>query len=147
MKEIAGSVAVKIPRMVWIGLAGVIVLDTAVQLTWKSILLRVPDVLGLGDTLTATAAQPMFYVLLALFAAQFLNWILVLAKADLSYVQPITALSYVTVAGCSAIALEEQIGFLRTAGVALIVIGAWLISRTNHRTTAPAAGPQAEVSA
>jgi len=148
LKRLLAASAARTPTFVWLGMAGVIVLDTAVQLVWKSVVLRVPDSLPFADALAAVTGQPAFYLLLAIFAAMFLNWVLVLGQADLSYVQPITALSYVSVAGCSALVLGEHIGLLRGAGVALIVLGAWLISRTGHQTTAPpsplaASDPQA----
>jgi drug/metabolite transporter (DMT)-like permease len=135
--------APRVPGLVWAGLAAVIVLDTAVQLVWKSVVLPVPDGAGLGETFVVAAAQPGAWLLAGLFVVMFCNWMLLLAKADLSYVQPITALSYVTVAAGSAIVFGEQVSLTRSAGLVLVLAGVWLISGTNHRTAA-LPGPSTE---
>jgi len=125
---------VRVPPVVWIGLGAVILLDTAVQLVWKSLVLRVPPEAGLGETFVVAAGQPGFWLLVGLFGAMACNWLLLLAKADLSYIQPITALSYVTVAASSALVFGEEVGLVRIAGLALVLAGVWLISGTGHRT-------------
>ena len=79
----------------------------------------------------------MFYLLLSLFVVQFIYWILLLAKADLSYVQPITALSLITVAACSVVFFGENVSLVRIAGIVMILIGVWLISNTKHNTMVP----------
>jgi drug/metabolite transporter (DMT)-like permease len=78
----------------------------------------------------------MFYLLLILFAAQFFCWILLLAKADLSYAQPITALSFISVAACSKIFFGEHVSLTRMAGIAMILVGVWFICGTDHHTKA-----------
>jgi drug/metabolite transporter (DMT)-like permease len=103
-------------------------------------LLRVPDSVGFAESLRFVSREPLFAVLVAFFSLQFANWILVLSRADLSFAQPITALSYVTVSGASYVILGEELPWPRMTGVALIVAGVWLISSTDHRTNAPA-GP------
>jgi len=70
----------------------------------------------------------------AKFFLQFFNWMIVLAHADLSYAQPITALSYVTVSAASMAIFHEYLSPLRLVGLAMILIGVWVISRTNFRT-------------
>jgi drug/metabolite transporter (DMT)-like permease len=67
---------------------------------------------------------------------QFVCWILLLSRADLSYAQPITALSFVSVAVCSVVFFGEKVGVMRLAGIAMILVGVWFISNTNHRTKA-----------
>lgn len=136
--------APRVPGLVWVGLAAAIVLDTAVQLVWKSVVLQVPEGAGLGETFAVAAAQPGVWLLGGLFVAMFCNWMLLLAKADLSYVQPLTALSYVTVAASAAIVYGEHVGLARVAGLGLVLAGVWLISGTKHRTVAPPAGPPTE---
>ncbi|CAN5256617.1 hypothetical protein BH11PSE9_BH11PSE9_38670 [soil metagenome] len=127
-------------RALAIGLALAIVLDTAVQLFWKF------AVAGLPETATATAAvmavlrQPWFLLVAGLFIAQLLNWLKVLEWADLSFAQPITSLSYISVCLLSAMFFGEHIGVAKMAGVACILAGVWLISRGEVRS-APAAVP------
>jgi drug/metabolite transporter (DMT)-like permease len=131
-----GKTIAKVPRMVWLGLSITIALDTVVQMVWKSAVLAVPRSAGFQETMHTLAAQPMFYLLLTLFGAQFICWILLLSRADLSYAQPITALSFVSVAACSVVFLGEKVGVMRMGGIAMILAGVWFISITNHHTKA-----------
>jgi drug/metabolite transporter (DMT)-like permease len=129
------SLKTSIPRSVVIGLWLAIVLDTGVQLCWKLAVLKVPESAGFMETVAQTLRQPFFIAAISMFAAQFINWMHVLSKADLSYAQPITALSYVSVAILSAIYLNETVSPVHMAGIVLILLGVWFISNTDHRTT------------
>jgi drug/metabolite transporter (DMT)-like permease len=123
------------PRVVWLGLIIAIVLDTGVQLCWKGAVLAAPDNATFIQTILATAAQPLFWAALVMYGLQFLNWMRVLSHADLSFAQPITALSYVSVGACSIMFLHESITPVRALGTLLILLGVWFISQTSHKTT------------
>ena len=69
-----------------------------------------------------------------IFVAQLINWLRVLELSDLSYSQPITSLSYITVLGFSVIWLGEQLDPVKIAGILLILAGVWFISRGPHRS-------------
>ena len=112
------------------GLALAILLDTVVQFTWKRAAGTVPDSTGALQTLLLIIHQPLFQFTVVLWVCQFVNWMLVLGHADLSFAQPITALSYVTVAMVGWLGLHENIPPMRVAGIALIVAGVWQMSRT-----------------
>lgn len=127
-------------RIVWLGLALTIVLDTLAQLFWKSAVNQVPGTVGLWQSVFATCSEPWLYVALLLYILQFFNWMVVLSHADLSYAQPITALSYVTVSGASSALFHERLSFLRLVGLVMILLGVWFISRTSHRTTGTVSG-------
>jgi len=120
--------------MVWLGLTLAIVMDTFVQLCWKVAVERIPDTIGLWQSVYHILPDPFFQVALLLFLLQFFNWMIVLGRADLSYVQPITALSYLTVTGASTMLFHERLSLLRVAGLAMILLGVWFISQTDHRT-------------
>lgn len=120
------------------GLGLAILLDTVVQFTWKKATSGVPDTTGAWQSLLLIAQQPLFHLTIALWVLQFANWMLVLAKADLSFAQPITALSLVTVAATGHFALHESIPPMRAVGIGLIVIGVWQLSRTQPATTGDA---------
>ncbi len=122
-------------RLVGLGLVLAIALDTVTQLCWKFAVDQAPATIGLFSSVVHLLTVPLFYVTLLLFLFQFFNWMVVLANADLSYAQPITALSYVTVNAASTFLFHEHLSFLRFAGLALILLGVWFISRTSHRTT------------
>lgn len=121
-------------HIVWLTLTLAIAMDTVVQLCWKFAIEQVPDTVGLWQSVAAILHEPLFHVALVVFFMQFFNWMIVLAHADLSYAQPITALSYVTVSAASMVLFQEQLSPLRMVGLTLIMIGVWVISRTNVRT-------------
>ncbi len=121
-------------RTVWLALTMTIAMDTIVQLCWKFAVGQVPDTIGLWQSFVSMLHEPLFHVALLVFFLQFFNWMIVLAHADLSYAQPITALSYVTVSGASMAMFHEYLSPLRVIGLAMILLGVWVISRTNLRT-------------
>lgn len=116
---------------VWWGLATAVILDTVAQVCWKAAVNYVPANAGMWVTLLTTLRQPIVYVMLLAYVLAFANWLGVLAKADLSYAQPITALSYVTVTGCSLLLFQERLSGLRLLGLALILLGVWTVSLTH----------------
>lgn len=118
------------PRLI-IGLVAAISLDTAVQLVWKTAALRLPDTLAPAATVEAVLHAPVFIVVAALIAGQLLNWVKVLEVADLSFAQPITALSYVSVCVLSAAYLGEKLDLVQALGIGLILAGVWFVSRTH----------------
>ena len=131
-------------RIVWLGLALTIVMDTLAQLSWKFAVEQVPNTIELWQSVIATLSEPLLYVALLLYILQFFNWMIVLSHADLSYAQPITALSYVTVSGASSALFHEHLSLLRLVGLVMILLGVWFISRTSHRTTGTVSGQPAQ---
>jgi len=124
----------KIPLAVILGLVLAIALDTIVQISWKFAVTSLPEnapvaVMGMG-----MLSDLFFYLVLLAFVAQYFNWMRVLARADLSFAQPITALSYITVLALSRLALHEKVSLSKILGIALIMLGVFLISQTPHRT-------------
>jgi drug/metabolite transporter (DMT)-like permease len=112
-----------------LGLGLAIALDTAGQLVWKICIAGLPADSGLWAMASAVLHQPLFVVLVAIFLSQLFNWLKVLERADLSYAQPITSLSYVTVCVLSATLLGEHIGASKTLGVLCVLCGVMLVSR------------------
>jgi drug/metabolite transporter (DMT)-like permease len=121
-------------RAVWIGLALAIALDTAAQLCWKAATLPASASASMWHTLVITLRQPLFQVTVLLIVFMFFNWMIVLSNADLSYAQPITALSYVTVTVVAAVLFGEHIPLRRMIGITMILFGVWFISNTRYRT-------------
>lgn len=112
---------------VGIGLALAIVLDTVGQLLWKRAAARLPESLSPDVLLGALLRDPLPLVVLGVFALQLVNWLLVLERADLSYAQPITSLSYVSVVFLSVWLLGERLDAVRLIGVSLVLLGVGLI--------------------
>ena len=85
--------------------------------------------------MAATEFEPLVIgLVVVLFVAQLTNWLRVLEISDLSYAQPITALSYISVLGFSVAWLGEQLDPLKIAGIVLIMAGVWFISRGPHHS-------------
>ena len=112
----------------------VIALDTGVQLCWKQAVLLVPDQIGPAQLVSSLVQQPLAWLTVAMFLAQLFNWMKVLARADLSFAQPITSLSYISVCSLSAVLLHEAVTAKQCLGIILILTGVWYISRSQHNT-------------
>jgi drug/metabolite transporter (DMT)-like permease len=65
----------------------------------------------------------------------FIAYMLVLSWADYSFVQPASSLAYGVVALLGYLMLDEKVSHLRSAGIAVICLGVFVVGRTNPRTT------------
>jgi drug/metabolite transporter (DMT)-like permease len=70
--------------------------------------------------------------------AFFFVYMLVLTRADYSYVQPSSALSYAVVSFLGYFWLGEIVTPLRWVGIGIICVGVFIIVSTPHRTTSRA---------
>lgn len=76
------------------------------------------------------------------FEALFFACLLVLlAESEVSFLWPLTALSFVMTTFAALIFLGEKVSSIRWAGVVLIMIGAALISYSEHAKEKPAPPP------
>lgn len=83
-----------------------------------------------------SVATNIFVLIGILFqCAFFLLFLVALAWADLSYVLPVTAASYVFTALLAKMFLNEQISMLRWCGILVIVLGIILIILEHQQTT------------
>lgn len=124
----------KLPVQIWFGLIFAVVLDTAVQISWKAAEMNIPGDASVTQVILSTVTQPLFYGAAIMFVLQYFNWMNVLKSVDLSFAQPITSLSNITILLLSAQLLHENVSFTRWAGVGLILAGVWFISTTKHKT-------------
>jgi drug/metabolite transporter (DMT)-like permease len=123
-------------------LALAFVLDTAVHIVWKLAVLQLPAPGSLSASLEAASREPLFLLVAALFVWQLVNWLRVLEGCDLSYSQPITALSLILVLVLSALYLGESVDALKVLGIGFVFAGVWFISRTDHDSSAKSAPRQ-----
>jgi drug/metabolite transporter (DMT)-like permease len=124
----------KVPGAVVAGLFMAVALDTGVQIVWKNAVAGIPDGASASAVVAGALGNRCFYLAMLGFLAQFVNWMRVLARADLSFAQPITALSYISILAASRYYLHERISPARVLGVCLILLGVYFISRTPHLT-------------
>ncbi len=120
-------------------LALAVILDTAVHIVWKLAVLQLPNPGSLPAALEAASRGPLFLLVAALFVWQLVNWLQVLEGCDLSYSQPITALSLILVLVLSALYLGESVDTLKVLGIGFVFAGVWFISRTDHDSSARSA--------
>jgi multidrug transporter EmrE-like cation transporter len=57
-------------------------------------------------------------------------WILVLSRVEVSYAYPMVSLGYVMAAVATRLLYDEQLSVSRMAGIAVICVGVFLVSRS-----------------
>jgi drug/metabolite transporter (DMT)-like permease len=114
-----------------------VVLAAVAQLTLKHGMTQVTNhgavPLDLKDPLATfrrIAVTPAVWAGLALFAASAAAWLIVLSRASLSFAYPFVSLTYALILVFDRFVLGESVSPLRWAGVALIMGGIFLVSRT-----------------
>ncbi len=118
----------RIGRRVIVVLTIAIALDTLSQLLWKLAATRLPTTLTPDALLHSIARDPLPLLVIGVFVLQLINWLLVLERVDLSYAQPLTALSYVSVCLLSAWLFRERLDLHKGIGVLLVLVGVVLVS-------------------
>lgn len=86
---------------------------------------------GWESTLLSALTSPLVLAGLALYAFGALVWLLVLARADLSFAYPFVGLGFVMTLALGKFALGEQVSIARLTGTLLVVAGVVLIARGN----------------
>jgi drug/metabolite transporter (DMT)-like permease len=84
-------------------------------------------------------------ILLGVFfeALFFICLLVLMAESDISFLWPLTALSFVMTTFAALIFLGERVSSVRWAGVVFIMIGAALISYSEHAKAKPTPPPAA----
>lgn len=97
----------------------------------------------IGRLVKAGATHPSILAGVAFEAAFFGILLYLLARADVSLVWPLTALGFVITTLAARFYLHEPVSATRWAGVILIVLGAGLVSWSEHANarTEPAPSP------
>src|SRR5215469_1808371 len=123
-------------KLILILLVGLVFESAGVVLLKKGIM-QVGDMQGVTTTeivrvVKSGASNPQ--ILLGVFfeALFFLCLVILMAKSDISFLWPLTALSFVFATFAAIIFLGESVSWVRWIGVILIVIGAAFISYSQH---------------
>lgn len=74
--------------------------------------------------------SPIVVAGLFLYCASAALWLVVLARAELSYALPLVSLGFVFSAIYAHFAMHESLGISRIAGIALIMIGVACVARS-----------------
>jgi len=102
----------------------------------KNVLLLVRDWFTNRNVLIGVALEAAFFILL-----QYL-----LGQRDVSFIWPLTALTFITTTLAAKFMLHEHVSGARWAGVALIMLGAALITWSEKHKDAPPTPAPLEVS-
>ena len=95
-----------------------------------------------GRIIAKGATNPSLLLGVALEAAFFGALLYLLSQRDVSLIWPLTSLGFVITAFAAKFILKEEVSASRWAGVALIVLGAALVSYSEKaKTTPPEATP------
>lgn len=79
----------------------------------------------------AALLNPLVIAGLSLYFAGAMVWLMVLAKADLSYAYPFVGLGFIFSMALGYFILQEPVTLQRLAGTALIVVGVVLVAGTS----------------
>ncbi len=74
--------------------------------------------------------NPWVFVGLFCFGLSSVFWLVVLSRLPLSLVYPMVSIGYIIVALLSIVFFQETISLIRWAGIIVIVLGVFLISRS-----------------
>jgi len=80
----------------------------------------------LGEALLS----PFIIFGLIMFFIGALSYLVVLSRVELSWAQPLAAMSYIFILGFSWLLFQEEVGLIKVFGVLTIVIGVILITRS-----------------
>jgi drug/metabolite transporter (DMT)-like permease len=112
------------------------------------VILLKKGITGVGDMHGVTASEIVRIVKASLTSPQilagvffealfFICLLVLMSKSDISFLWPLTALSFVFATLAAMIFLHESVSWIRWIGVALIMLGAAFISYSEHMKEKP----------
>ena len=104
------------------------------QLLLKTTVMRLDGVdlasAQLASHLIRLLRTPLFYAAMFVYFCSMLSYLAAISKLDLSFAYPMVSVNYALILICSKVFFGEEIKPLRWAGVAFIILGVFLISRS-----------------
>ena len=73
--------------------------------------------------------NPFVMLGLSLYGISAVSWLVVLSRADLSYVYPMISINYILVVFLSRLILHEPLSLNKLMGSLIICLGIWVLSR------------------
>jgi drug/metabolite transporter (DMT)-like permease len=96
-----------------------------------------PSAAGVARLVAAGVTNAHILVGVFFEALFFVGLLMLMSKADVSFVWPLTSLSFVVTTVAAKLYLHEHVPPLRWSGVCLIMLGAALITWTEKNKSAP----------
>lgn len=112
-----------------------ILAGSAGQIFWKQGMAGMGKISNISDLLQAKVVWKIFtntYIIfgLILYAIAVFLWLGAMSSLDVSYMYPLLSLGYVLTAILSFILIGENITLLRWAGIVLIIVGCFFITKS-----------------
>jgi drug/metabolite transporter (DMT)-like permease len=85
---------------------------------------------GLPPVFVQAAFNPYILLGMLCYGLGFLVWLVVLAKAEVSYAYPLISLGYVFTAILARVLIGEAVTLSRMAGILIICLGVFLVARS-----------------
>ena len=76
------------------------------------------------------ASNPFVWAGLTCYVVSVVVWLLVLSRVEVSFAYPLLSVGYIVTAFAGRYLFHEAIGPMRWAGIIVICLGIWLITRT-----------------
>jgi drug/metabolite transporter (DMT)-like permease len=109
-----------------------VLLAAAGQLIFKLALNGIGTLELSVDGLLKLFTAPLFWIGLVIYGASAFTWLLALMKADLSFAYPFLSISYIFVTLAGIFILQERVLMPRLVGVAIIVVGLFIVARAEQ---------------
>ncbi len=113
---------------------GCVVLNTIAQLSLKMGMKQIGHFeFSVGNLVPVSlkiAGNPFIFGGVVSFAFSLALWVLALSRVDVSYAYPMTSLGYITTALAGFWILQEPLTPTRMLGIAVILLGVYLVSRS-----------------
>ncbi len=91
---------------------------------------------NMADFFSRIASSPLVWLGLLVYASNFFIWIIILSKVDLSIALPAGSASYAFIPLLAVVFLHESVTPLRWLGFALIILGVFVVSKSNRSVPA-----------
>lgn len=76
------------------------------------------------------ACNPFVLIGLFCYVVSVVVWMMVLSRVEVSFAYPLLSVGYIVTAFAGHYFFQESIGTMRWAGIIVICLGVWLITRT-----------------
>lgn len=109
-----------------------VLLNCGAQLLMRKGMLCVGE-LGVGEffqKITVMASNLWLWGAFLSYAVSIILWMVVLSRVQVSFAYPFLSIGYVVAAICGYYFFSEDLSLIRIAGIAVICLGVFLISRS-----------------
>ncbi|MDD5439751.1 MAG: EamA family transporter [Candidatus Omnitrophica bacterium] len=120
------------------------VCDAIVQALWKKGTLDagISDVSfrNVAEFISLNASSVYIWLGIVIYVLNFFIWVLILSRVELSVAMPAGSTTYIMIPLIAIFFFKEQVSLLRWIGIAFIILGIFVVSRSRpHHDPGPAA--------